>query len=74
MTPEQNGIPAAVTCITEGNFTQALTYGQIYQVLAWDTGKRQIKVQGDNRRVHWFPEGYLSQAAGSFQSLPILFR
>ncbi len=43
------------TCLDEGVFSDALTRGRRYPILAHDRDKGQIKVQGDNGRSRWFP-------------------
>lgn len=53
---EPNHMTQEVTCITESVYSGALTYGQVYEIIAWDTNKRQIKIRGDNQRTRWFPE------------------
>ena len=43
------------TCIRRSVFSNALTRGKKYFILETDDLKRQIKIQGDNKRVRWFP-------------------
>lgn len=45
------------TCITESVYHDALTYGRKYVILDIkdDPHRPNIKVQGDNERVCWFP-------------------
>lgn len=45
------------TCVRVSVYAEALTYGQTYEILAWDEGKNQVKVQGDNGRARWYPCG-----------------
>lgn len=44
-----------VTCTNPSIFPDALTRGQKYLVLAFDEGKQQVKVRGDNARTRWYP-------------------
>ncbi len=44
-----------ITCITEGAYPDALTYGVKYKVIALDEQKQQVKIRGDNERERWYP-------------------
>ncbi|HEU5380771.1 MAG TPA: hypothetical protein VFV38_35555 [Ktedonobacteraceae bacterium] len=55
--PDQENIVKEVTCISEGMYSGSLKYSHIYHVIAYDTNKRQIKVQNENGSVRWYPEG-----------------
>ncbi len=44
-----------VICTNPSMYWDALTRGQRYPVLAWDEAKQQVKIQGDNGRVRWYP-------------------
>ncbi len=46
---------ACVTCIDIATFSNALTRGKKYEVLASDDETRKVKVRGDNGRVRWYP-------------------
>lgn len=43
------------TCLDEGVYSDALTRGKRYRILAHNNDNGQIKVQGDNGRARWFP-------------------
>lgn len=45
-----------VTCICEGGYADALTYGRTYPLLASDHEKAQLKIKGDNGRARWYPQ------------------
>lgn len=42
------------TCRTASIYTEALTRGNIYEILAEDVEKGKVKVKGDNGRTRWF--------------------
>jgi hypothetical protein len=44
-----------LTCVTQGTFQDALTRGKRYLPIEIDHEKQQVRVQGDNGRVRWFP-------------------
>ena len=44
-----------IKCGHSGNFPKALTYGEVYDVLAEDLEKRQYRVKGCNGRTRWYP-------------------
>src|SRR6185436_7377319 len=44
-----------LVCKTAATFKNALTRGKSYTVLASNTDKQQVKIQGDNGRVRWYP-------------------
>ena len=44
------------TCISESEYSEALTYGKRYEVLAYEGDKEQVRVKGDNGRTRWFPK------------------
>ncbi|GER89894.1 hypothetical protein KDW_40560 [Dictyobacter vulcani] len=58
MTNEHKKFPDSATCIDESNYPNALTYGKIYQVIAWDEEKHQIKIESDNKKKRWYHRGY----------------
>ncbi len=45
-----------VTCVDESVYSEALTRGRRYPILATDESKRQIRVRGDDGRACWFPD------------------
>jgi hypothetical protein len=59
------------TCITEASYHGALTYGRKYAMLAIkdDPHHPNVKIQGDNGRVRWFP-AYCFDLSGS--DVPLL--
>lgn len=59
------------TCVTVGVYTDALTYGKTYVILAWDEDKNQAKVHGDNGCSRWYP-GYCFDMTG--REVPKLLR
>jgi len=44
-----------VTCRDVSVFNKALTRGKIYNVLAYNEEKNQVKIEADNSRIRWFP-------------------
>jgi hypothetical protein len=59
--------PFEVTCISQGNYIEALTRGKHYLVLDRDDAKEQIRVRGDNQRHRWF-----SSHLFDFENRPLL--
>ena len=55
---ESEETPVEVTCIREGVYQEALTYGKVYTRLAFDKVREKIKLRGDNGRARWFPAAY----------------
>jgi len=47
-----------VICTSVGVYTEALTRGKEYKVIAEDEEKDQIKIIGDNNRARWFRQGF----------------
>ena len=45
------------TCVAVSIYAEALTYGKRYEIIAWDEGKNQVKIRGDNGRARWYPCG-----------------
>lgn len=45
-------------CITKFHFPEALTFGKSYTVLAHNEEQGLLRVQGDNKRVRWFPADF----------------
>jgi hypothetical protein len=46
----------SVVCVDIANFSEALTRGKGYDVLDRNAEKSQLKINGDNGRVRWYPE------------------
>jgi hypothetical protein len=44
-----------ITCVNVATYENALTRGQVYEILANDAEKRQVKIRADNGRMRWFP-------------------
>jgi hypothetical protein len=44
-----------VTCISQAVYGEALTYAKKYDLLEFDSAKKQLKIQGDNQGILWFP-------------------
>ena len=44
-----------VVCIDVSIYMGALTRGKSYDVLERDVEKRQVRIQGDNERIRWYP-------------------
>jgi len=55
-----------VICSSVGVYTEALTRGKEYRVIAEDKDKDQIKIIGDNNRSRWFREFYFVPSGTSF--------
>jgi len=53
-----------MVCVTESVYESALTRGKLYEVLEADHEKRQIRIEGDNGRIRWFPN-YCFCSAGT---------
>lgn len=60
-----------VICNSVGTYTEALTRGKEYDVLAENEEKEQIKILGDNNRVRWFNRHYFVPYGSS---VPLLFK
>ncbi len=43
------------TCIKESVYSDALTRGRKYPILAMSDNGEQIRIEGDNKRQRWFP-------------------
>jgi hypothetical protein len=46
---------SAITCTSVSVYSGSLTRGRIYEVLANDDVKRQVRVKDDRGRSRWFP-------------------
>jgi hypothetical protein len=44
-----------LVCKDAATFREALTRGKSYTLLASNSEKQQVKIQGDNDRVRWYP-------------------
>jgi hypothetical protein len=44
-----------VICISQGNYSDALTRGRRYSVLTRHHTREQIRIRGDNERNRWYP-------------------
>lgn len=57
-----------VTCLAVGVYTDALTRGRRYEVLA-ERGDGSVRLRGDNGRVRWFPGDLFDHAGGDAPTL-----
>lgn len=67
--PGQNDVPKEVTCMSEGVYSGSLRYSHMYRVIAYDTDKRQMKVQNENGHVRWYPENCFVPGRKEFPKL-----
>jgi len=44
-----------LTCVNISVFERALTRGKVYDILAYNAEKNQVKIRTDNNRLRWFP-------------------
>jgi hypothetical protein len=54
---------AKLTCISESVYQHALTRGKIYDVLAVDADKDQVRVAADDGRMLWFSRSCFAEGA-----------
>ena len=69
MNTDAMGQTKKATCITESSYSEALTYGNRYEILGDDKEKRQLKVRGENGKIRWYPYDCFDLTGGEVPKL-----